>query len=153
MELKPIDITLSDNEKTELLKYTIRDKTGELEDIERKMRELKRVDAETEYLSSLIGVEYVNPENKDNSVELKDFEEKRRILGYIITCSENRLAESEKKSPGSQQEEKGAVYQKFSRPQQQNGKGIGMAKPVSPPSKANGSFASWQRKKRPKNNP
>ena len=48
VDSKPIQVVLSPGEITELLKRTIGEQTKRLEEVERKLRELKREDAEME---------------------------------------------------------------------------------------------------------
>jgi len=113
MESKPIEIVLSAAEMLEVVNHTLRDKTKDLEEVERKIRELKREDAEQDFLYTFVDSQYINPENKSNAEEIAPLEQERELLVYIITCTENKLAEiqgggapaaSSKQAPPQQQQ-------------------------------------------------
>ncbi|MFH1708117.1 MAG: hypothetical protein ABIF71_09385 [Planctomycetota bacterium] len=93
MELKSVEVDLDDGEKVELLKRTVNDRTKELLEVERRIRELKREDAERDYLAAFIGVEYINPEGQNHAAEIEPLMQKRELLAYIVTMSEKKLNE------------------------------------------------------------
>jgi len=100
MELKPIDVSLTEAEKYELVKRVLKEKIEELQNVERRMKELMREDAETAYLESFIGAEYINPEGKTNQAELEPLQAQREYLAYVITRLEERKAELEQRIAG-----------------------------------------------------
>ena len=95
MELRAIDVGLTEAEKYELVKRILKAKEEELRKVERQMREFVTEDAELEYLSSFIGAEYINPEGKNNTHEIAPLQQQREYLAYVITKLEEKQMELE----------------------------------------------------------
>lgn len=101
MELKSMDVVLSNAEKYELVKRTLQEKEEELTEVERKMRALMTEDAELTYLSEFIGSEYINPEGINHSADVAPLQQQREYLGYVITKLEEKKAELEQNISGN----------------------------------------------------
>jgi hypothetical protein len=95
MERKPVDVSLTEAEKYELVKRALKEKEEELSNVERDMRDLMTEDAELEYLSSFIGAEYINPEGKNNVEEITPLQQKREYLAYVVAKLEEKKNELE----------------------------------------------------------
>lgn len=100
MERKPVDVSLTEAEKYELVKRTLKEKEEELTTVERDMRELMTEDAELEYLSGFIGAEYINPENKNNAAAITPLQQKREYLVYVVAKLEEKKKELEQAVAG-----------------------------------------------------
>ena len=122
MESKPIEVVLSPAEKLEVVKHTLRDKKKDLEECERKIRELKREDAERAFLYTFVDQQYVNPENINNEAEIAPLEQEREVLIYVISCVEAKLAELEGGgAPAPQAASQDPQTQQQNQPRQQGG--------------------------------
>ena len=118
MESKPVEIALAHGEKLELLKRTLAEKTKRLEEVERKLRELKREDAEMAYLCTFIGPEYINPQGTSNAEQVAPLDQEREQIVYVCTLIENKLTEL------MQGGEQGAGAQPAAQPRQGGQRGM-----------------------------